>query len=223
MRPGSIIQDTILVFDDTSVTTEMQIVDLFNGKLNTPGELGIASGLYYDRIVYSFNQELCPLMECNDGTCSVSSNYTNVCTCPAGFTGTRCEAVTTTELSPLALAAIIGGAVLLLILVFALLCCCMYCLRTPLKPSEQYPMERPFHFLDDEASVASSMDIFMLPRKRERSYLPALPPPAPPTLHIETDDQYLTSGPSFSPDGGVYVTGPNQVAIRPSSKRYSFY
>ncbi|XP_071803890.1 hyalin-like isoform X2 [Asterias amurensis] len=225
MRSGSIISDNILMFDGASSATEAQIVNQFNGKLSAEGEFRTGSGLYFDPVNNINNQELCPSDEClNGGTCTVDSTYTNVCTCVAGFSGSTCATEEPTfELTPLAIALIAGGGgLLLLFLLIIFICCCVYCLQTPLHPVDQYPMKRPFHTFEDEGSVASSMDVFMLPRQRERSYLPALPPPEPPTLHLERE-RYPSAGPSFSPDGEVYVTGPNQVAIRPSSKRYSFY
>ena len=71
------------------------------------------------------------------------------------------------ELTPLAIALIAGGGgLLLLLLLIIFICCCVYCLQTPLHPVDQYPMKRPFNTFEDEGSVASSMDVFMLPRQR---------------------------------------------------------
>ncbi|XP_022083370.1 hyalin-like [Acanthaster planci] len=243
-RDGSIINDVVLVYDNTSSATEANIVSQFNGQLASSGLLS-GTGLYFSTIPTAQNQELCPTGECqNSGTCAVDTSYSNVCTCPDGYSGTNCETVDPTSvLSPAVIAAIIGGSILLLLLLFALLCCCIYFCREPYK-DYGYPLERPFQIVDDKASVVSSVDVFMMPRERVPLALPpppplALPPPPPPkapTLNLNDEyypmedelygrrneafalDMYPSDGPSFSPDGEVYVTGPNQVAIRPRSK-----
>ncbi|XP_038052172.1 hyalin-like [Patiria miniata] len=265
LRDGSIINDVVLVFDDGSQTTEAAIVNQFNNALDTSGQLP-GTGLYFNAILTVENQEICPANECqNGGTCTYNAAYTNMCTCAENYSGTNCETVPTTlNLSPLAIAAIVGGAILLLLLILALFCCCMYFCREPLGPYKDHRyMERPFQIVDDEESVVSSVDVFMMPRERPyRDSMPlALPPPAPvlalepppppeaPILRLDDDyypmeeemygrhnnafamdmyrspdmDTYPSDAPSFSPDGEVYVTGPNQVAIRPSTKRSHYY
>ena len=55
-RSGSVITDTILVFDGSSSTTEEAIVNQFNGKLSSVGQLELATGLYFDQVPNTSNQ-----------------------------------------------------------------------------------------------------------------------------------------------------------------------